>query len=63
MNDPFDSRGVCWNYQEIEDFLKSHLSEEKIKQYNSVNDIVNGSISSMRDNIRFRKNSIVCLCV
>jgi hypothetical protein len=52
MNDPFDSRGVCWNYQEIEDVLKSHLLEEKIRQYNSINDIVNGSISSMRDNIR-----------
>ncbi|WP_051280270.1 DUF2971 domain-containing protein [Anaerovorax odorimutans] len=52
MNDPFDSRGVYWDFQEIEDFLKSYLSEEKIKQYDSINDIVNGSISSMRDNIK-----------
>ena len=52
MNDPFDSRGVCWNYQEIGDFLKSHLSEEKVNRYNSIDDIVNGAISSMRDNIR-----------
>jgi len=52
MNDPFDSRGVCWDYQEVDDFLMSHLSEEKLKQYNSIDDIVDGSISSMRDNIR-----------
>jgi len=52
MNDPFDSRGVCWDYQEVEEYLRSHLSEEKLKQYNSIDDIVNGSISSMRDNIR-----------
>lgn len=52
MNDPFDSRGVYWDNQEVEEFLRSLLSEEKFKQYNSIDDIVNGSISSMRDNIR-----------
>ncbi len=52
MNDPFDSRGVCWDSQEIEALLRSQLSEEKFKRHNSTDDIVDGSISSMRDNIR-----------
>lgn len=31
MNDSFDSRGVYWDNQEIENILRSYLSEEKLK--------------------------------
>lgn len=52
MNDPFDSRGVYWDNQEVEKLIISIIPEGKLKQFDSVDDIVNGSISSMRDNIR-----------
>ncbi len=52
MNDPFDSRGVYLDYQNIEEFLEKILSKEKIKSNTSIDDVVNGFISSARDNIR-----------
>lgn len=52
MNDPFDSRGMCWNSKQINSFLKSTISEDKIKEFNSTDSIIDGSISSLRDNIK-----------
>jgi hypothetical protein len=52
MNDPFDSRGVCWNTDEIEDFLKTRVPKDKIKEFGSIDGIVEGAIASLRNNIK-----------
>lgn len=55
MNDPFDSRGVCWDYQKVEELLQSYIPEERLKEKfekNSIDDIMNEFISSARDNIK-----------
>ncbi|MBE6064971.1 DUF2971 domain-containing protein [Clostridium cochlearium] len=52
MNDPFDSRGVCWNTDEIEDFLKTRVPKDKIKEFGSIDSIVDGAIASLRNNIK-----------
>lgn len=45
MNDPFDSRGVCWNTDEIEDFLKTRVPKDKIKEFGSIDSVVDGAIA------------------
>lgn len=52
MNDPFDSRGMYWDSEEIERFLREKISDNKIREFSSIDDIVNGGISSLRDNIK-----------
>lgn len=54
MNDPFDSRGVCWNTDEIEDFLKTKVPKNKIKEFGSIDSIVDGAIASLRNNIKIK---------
>ena len=52
MNDPFDCRGVCWNTDEIENFLKTRVHKDKIKEFDSIDSIVEGAIASLRNNIK-----------
>ena len=52
MNDPFDSRGICWNTNEIEDSLKTRVQKDKIKEFGSIDSIVDGAIASLRNNIK-----------
>ena len=52
MNDPFDCRGVCWNTDEIENFLKTRVQKDKIKEFDSIDSIVEGAIASLRNNIK-----------
>lgn len=52
MNDPFDSRGICWNTNEIEDSLKARVQKDKIKEFGSIDSIVDGAIASLRNNIK-----------
>lgn len=52
MNDPFDSRGVCWDSKSIEKLLKAEIPNKNIKKFNSTNDIVENLLNSQRDNIK-----------
>src|SRR5690554_7926286 len=51
MNDPLDCRGVCWNTDEIENFLKTRVHKDKIKKFDSIDSIAEGAIASLRNNI------------
>lgn len=52
MNDPFDSRGVCWDNEELETFYSENISQEKMNEFNSINDIIDRGLASLRDNIK-----------
>lgn len=52
MNDPFDSRGVYWNIDEIVDFLKTRVQKEKINEFGSICSIIDSAIASLRNNIK-----------
>lgn len=52
MNDPFDSKGMCWNSEEIEVFFKEKIIKDNIDKFESIDTIVKGLISSLRDNMK-----------